>query len=562
MNYNILIGGSAGQGMDTMATLFELILKRKGYYVFSNKDYMSRVRGGHNFIQIRFGTEEVLSHHPELDVIVAMDNNTIILHQERIKEGGITLTDKVIVDKIENPDEFLIGVEAIRIAKEFKLPKGVGTVFLGGVLKLFGIELDETVYNVLSEKLNKDLYENNKLMLEAGFENLDQKYQIEKGNLKDSLIINGNQALALGALAGGVSFYSAYPMTPSTSVMTYLSSKQRDAGIIVEQAEDEIAAINMAIGASYAGARAMTGTSGGGYSLMTEALGLAGITETPLVVINVQRPGPATGLPTRTEQSDLSFILTASHGEMPRMVMAVKDPEHAFYAMQRALNIADKYQILVNVLNDQYLADYNKTISNLDFSRIPIERHIAQNEEVNLDYKRYEVTENGVSKRVIPGQVRGITVMADSDEHDEYGHITESDVVRINQMDKRSRKLEYLSMELEEPEFIGVEKAENLIIGWGSTYGAIKETVNKLKSEGMSVGALIFTDIYPLPTKNLMKYSKDAKNIINVEQNSTGQLAKFIRQETGIYCNKSILKYDGRQINPVEIYEEVKKGVN
>lgn len=295
---------------------------------------------------------------------------------------------------------------------------------------------------------------------------------------------------------------------------------------------------------------------------MTEALGLAGITETPLVAINVQRPGPATGLPTRTEQSDLSFILTASHGEIPRMVLSVKNPEDAFYQTARALNIADKYQMLVIILNDQFLADANQTIDEFDFDKITIKRHIASEKDIDKDnYKRYELTENGISKRIIPGQIEGITVLADSDEHDEYGHITEESDVRISQMQKRMKRMELLESELIEPDYYGKDNPDTLLIGWGSMQGGLREAIELLEKDGESIGALVLGDIYPLPTKKLKEYSKNAKNIVNVEQNYTGQLARFIRSETGIHCNKSILKYDGRQLYAKEIAQRIKEEV-
>lgn len=554
MKYNVLIGGSAGQGMDTLSVIFEKFLQREGYYLLSNKDYMSRIRGGHNFVQIRFGTEEVLSHDEKIDVIVALDKNTVVEHIGNLNEDGYILLDEAI----DIQDNRCIFLPINSITKKLSNKKAITSSYLGALIKLFGLK-KEKAEEVLVEKLKTFAPEN----IEAfgmGYDLIESKLEVEKGNFFDSIMINGNSAIAMGAIAGGVSFYSAYPMTPSTSIMNFIASNEEETGIIVEQAEDEIAAINMAIGASYAGVRAMTGTSGGGYSLMTEALGLAGITETPLVVVNVQRPGPATGLPTRTEQSDLSFILSASHGEIPRMVMSVRDPEDAFYQTFRALNLADKYQILVNVLNDQYLADYNKTIKEYDFDNLLIERYIDESIPKE-EYKRYKLTESGISPRRIPGNQYGESVLADSDEHDEYGHITESSKVRVSMMDKRMNKLQLLKEDIIEPGFIGDENLEYLLIGWGSTYGAIKEAVNELNKDGVKVGALVFGDIYPLPINNLSKYSKLAKKIINVEQNYTGQLGKLIRMETSIKMDESILKYDGRQISFREIVERFKKEV-
>lgn len=557
MKYNLLVGGSAGQGMDTFTSLLEKIFMKKGYYVFSNKDYMSRVRGGHNFIQLRFGTEEVTTFHPRLDVIIAFDEATVKLHEKRLRDNGVILCD----DNIEVKHKNVIALPMMKIAKEIGKSKVYSTVAMGAVLKLFGMSLDKAE-KVFHKKWDREIKDYNLKAATKGYEMVEARFDIEEGAENDNILISGNQAIAFGALTGGVSFYSGYPMTPSTSVMTYLSKRQREANIVVIQAEDEIAAINMAIGSSFAGVRSMTGTSGGGLSLMTEALGLVDITETPLVVLNVQRPGPATGLPTRTEQSDLSFVLNASHGEIPRMVLAVRNAKDAFYQTIRALNLADKYQMLVIILNDQYLADAKQSIAEYNLNEIEINRYIATEDDINIkDYKRYELNENGISPRVIPGSIKGVTVLGDSHEHDEYGGIDESPEIRKNMMRKRMNKLEKLRQELIEPDYFGVDEPEILLLGWGSTYGSLKESVELMQSDGLSVGALVFGDIYPLPTKLLNKYSRYAKNIINIEQNFTGQLGKLIRQETGITAHKSLLKYDGRQISCEEIYNKVKEEV-
>lgn len=558
MNYNILIGGQAGQGMDTVADFLEKYIKRKGYYVFSNKDYMSRVRGGHNFIQVRFGTEPIFAHHPDLDLILALNKDTVELHMERLKADG-----KVIIDEtIEYKGERVISLPLSKISKEVGLARAFGMVAAGAILKYFGLPL-EGVENVFPSKFNEEVKNVNLQAVKRGYESVEAKFSIAEGRAQNTMLINGNSAIALGAIAGGLTFYSAYPMTPATSIMTYLSKKQVEAGMVIEQVEDEIAAINMAIGASYAGARAMTGSSGGGFSLMVEALGLAGITETPLVVVNSQRPGPATGLPTRTEQSDLSFMLTASHGEFPRMVLSVRNAEDAFYQTFRALNLADKYQTVVLLLTDQYLADANAVIPKYKLEDLKIERHISNGDILveGEEYKRYKVTENGISPRLIPGKVDGQIVLVDSDEHTEYAHITESSEVRNDQMEKRMRKLELMKEEVLEPEFFGNENPEVLLLGWGSTYGPLKEAVENLNNDGYKVAALSFGDIYPLPQKLLKKYSTIAKTVVNVEQNFTGQLGKLITQETAIKMDKSILKYDGRQLDPKEVCSRVKREV-
>lgn len=558
MNFNILIGGTAGQGMDTISDFLEKFLKKKGFYVFSSKDYMSRVRGGHNFTQVRFGEEPIYAHHPDLDLIVALDKATVELHKERLKPEGIIIVD----EGIEAEDERIKKLPLMKTAKEVGLSRAFGTVAAGAVIKHFGV-VKEGVEEVIPKKFTEEIRNINLDAFNKGYELIEGKFNLIEGKAKNLVMINGNNAIALGAITGGLSFYSAYPMTPATSVMTYLAKKQVEVGMVVDQAEDEVAAINAAIGASYAGARAMTGSSGGGFSLMVEALGLAGITETPLVVIDSQRPGPATGLPTRTEQSDLSFILTASHGEFPRMVIGVRNAEDAFYQTFRALNIADKYQMVVIILTDQYLADANLTLPKFKLEDLKIERYISGAEAIEdgEEYKRYKLTPNGISPRLIPGKVEGQVVLVDSDEHTEYAHITESGEVRNQMMEKRMGKLELLKEDLLEPEYFGVEKPEILLLGWGSTYGALKEAVDMLNKENVSVGALSFGDIYPLPKQLLNKYSKEAKYVVNIEQNYTGQLGKLITQETGILMDKSILKYDGKQITPVEICERVKSEV-
>ncbi|MBM7614486.1 2-oxoacid:acceptor oxidoreductase subunit alpha [Alkaliphilus hydrothermalis] len=555
--YNLLIGGSAGQGMDTLAHNIEKLLQRSGYHLFSNKDYESRVRGGHNFTQIRFGTEVVTSHSNDLDLIIALNTETIEVHKERLLEVGTILCDETILSS----EKGVISLPIVKSAREAGDAKTQTIVAFGIFVKLFDLDLD-LAKKVIASTLKPEILSMNEKALDLGYSLIDKSFEIEKPESVIRMMINGNQAIGLGALAGGVTFYAAYPMTPSTSIMTYLASKQAESDVVVEQAEDEIAAINMALGASYAGIRAMTGTSGGGFSLMTETLGLSGIAELPLVIVNVQRPGPATGLPTRTEQSDLSFILTASHGEIPRMVLAVRNVEDAFYQTTRALNIADKYQIPVIILNDQYLADANQTIKPFDLSKVTIERNLttldADTDEI---YNRYQFTENGISPRIIPGKVKGQVVLIDSDEHDQSGHIIEDAETRIKMMQKRMNKLEMLKEILMEPSYFGVEKPEILLVGWGSTEGNLKEAVEELIKNGKQVGALVFGDIYPLPTKLLEQYLGIASTVINVEQNYTGQLAKLIRQETGIKMDKSLLKYDGRQIAPHEIVDFVGREV-
>ncbi len=560
MDHNILIGGSAGQGMDTLSSLLQLSLHRQGYYVFVHKDYMSRVRGGHNFIQVRFSDTPLVSHRDSLDLILAFDETTVSEHMMRLKPSGFLLADK----KLSHASTQVITYPIEEAAKEAGNAKTFTTVFLGLVLQWFGLPLEQSEA-LLLEAFKDRSFEANMKALKAGAAMTDKKGVLSPGTLSHHLLLDGNQAIALGAIAAGVTFYSAYPMTPSTSIMNTLATRQTEAGIVVEQAEDELAAINMAIGANYAGIRAMTGTSGGGFSLMAEALGLAGITETPLVVVNAQRPGPATGLPTRTEQSDLSFILTASHGEIPRMVTALRHPEESFYQTARAFNLSEKYQLPVILLTDQYLADYTVTVPPFDVSRISIDRHLAEGSHYSEahPYQRYAFTEDGLSPRLVPGKTKGQVVLADSDEHDEKGHITESADMRTHMMNKRMGKLALLRSEVEEPWHWGAEKPEILLLAWGSMAGPLNEALERILSEdrSLSVGALVFGDLWPLPTEKLTTMAEHARILVNIEQNFTGQLGKLIRQETGLHCTRSVLKYDGRQMTPEFIVDALKKEV-
>lgn len=552
--YNLLIGGEAGQGIETTVAMLEKFLKKSGYFVYTTRDFMSRVRGGHNFSIVRFADKAINSHSNILDGIIALNEETISIHKNKLKDNGFILCDT----SINTDDSRAIRLNINEMAKNIGNPRVAGSISIGVILKLFGESID-TAEEVMKSSLREEFIKINIEAIEQGYNNVESKFPKLQGDFQDYMMISGNDALALGAIAGGLKFYSAYPMSPATSIMEYLASKSKETGIVVEQAEDEIAASNMAIGASYAGVKAMTATSGGGFSLMVESIGLAGIAEIPVVLVNVQRPGPATGLPTRTEQSDLRFVISASQGEFPRMVIAVRNQEDAFYQTARALNLAEKYQIPVIILSDQYLADGTSTVKPFDFSEITIEKS-ANEEDISGEYLRYQYTEDGISPRLIPGKTKHL-VAADSDEHNERGWITESATTRIQMVDKRMKKLEKLEEELQEPIFLGNEDCQTLFVGWGSTCGPIIEAIETLNNtETNKYGALVFGDIYPLPRKKLEEISATAKHIINIEQNATGQLAGLIREVTGISCTSSILKYDGRQITAEEIVDEVLKG--
>ena len=565
--YNLLFGGAAGLGVDTTSALFENLMKKAGYNVFTSKDFMSRIRGGHNFSRVRFGTEVLLTHSSRLDGIVAMDDETVAVHRGELDEMGFILCDT----SLKTDDPRAIKIDMAGMAEALGNPRVAGSIAIGVLLRLFGENMDD-VPPLLKQVFREDLVEINQKAIARGFDSVKSKYTHLPGKYSDWMLLSGNKALCLGAIAAGLKFYSAYPMSPSTTIMDYLASKSEIASIVVEQAEDEIAAINMAIGASFAGARAMTGTSGGGFSLMVEALGLSGMAEIPLVIAECQRPGPTTGLPTRTEQSDLRFVISASQGEFPRMVIALRHHTDAFYQTFRAFALAEKYQIPVILLTDQFLCDATATVCPFDLERLSSAESTTESSKKSTaksakesiaktaadakgteEYLRYRFTPNGISPRLIPGKFRHF-VAIDSDEHDERGWITESAEMRIQMMDKRMRKLEELKKEVQEPEFIGSPSFETLFVGWGSTYGSIAEAVDLLnKKDKGRYAALVFGDLYPFPSALLIEKAAAAKSIVNIEQNATGQLAGLIREHTGIQCTSSILKYDGRQITGEDI---------
>ncbi len=550
--YNVLVGGAAGDGIETIVAVFEKALKRSCCNVYSVRDFMSRIRGGHNFTQVRFGNGDISSHAGRLDGIVAINEETVNLHKDRLVDNGFILCDTAL--KID--DSRAIKIDMRGIAKSLGNPKVAGSIAIGAVLKLFGMK-SEIAHEIMRQTLKPEILEANLKAIDAGFNAVQNRYEHTGGNDTDRMLLSGHEALVLGALAANLRFYSAYPMSPSTSIMESLNAKKNIAQIVVEQAEDEIAAINMALGASYAGVRAMTGTSGGGFSLMVEALGFSGIAEIPIVIVDAQRPGPATGFPTRTEQSDLKFAISAAQGEFPRMVITLRNHNDVFYQTARAFDIAERYQIPVVLLTDQYLADTTTTVPLFDLSKVP---PIPQREnEPDEEYLRYRITETGVSPRRIPSKSKAI-VTTDSDEHDEMGCITESASMRVQMVDKRMRKIELLRQELQEPEWIGSDEYDTLLVGFGSTDGPIREAIKTLVEESPEkYGALVFGDIWPLPTQTVSEKAAKAKRIVNVEQNATGQLALLLREQTGIVCTENILKYDGRQISGEEIVQRLKE---
>jgi 2-oxoglutarate ferredoxin oxidoreductase subunit alpha len=563
---SIVLCGQAGQGIQTVEFLLTRILKLAGYNVFATKEYMSRIRGGTNSTEIRMSSEAVRASVSRVDILVPLNKGAIRHVEKRISPQTVILADKeAIADDFDQTRHKFIDVPLIKKASEIGNKIYSNVVAVGTVTGLFGVELNtvsEYVKTFFSSKTD-DVIQKNLAAVKEGFnlgvglaDSSEIKFNIKDGtDIKEQILVSGAEAVALGAIAGGCNFISAYPMSPSTGVLVFLAKHAKDFGIIAEQAEDEIAAINMAIGAWYAGARAMVTTSGGGFALMTEGLSLAGMLESPIVIHLAQRPGPATGLPTRTEQADLELALYAGHGEFPRILLAPGEIQDAFYLTRKAFNLADRYQIPVFILTDQYFLDSYYNTACPDLSEINIEKHVTK---TDVDYRRYQLTDNGISPRGIPGYGKGL-VSVDSDEHDEDGHITEDLGLRIEMVNKRLKKLELLKNETIPPKLSGPEDYNNLIVCWGSTYNVVREAVKNLGRDDTAF--LHFKQLYPLSGQT-SDYLQKARRIIIVENNATSQFAKLIKLHTGIEINDRIIKYNGLSFYVEELTEKLNDLLN
>lgn len=558
---SIVLCGEAGQGIQTVEAILVQAVKLGGYNVFSSKEYMSRVRGGENSTQIRVSSKRIHAYVDRIDILVAISKGAINHLKERISENTIIIGDEETLKDVVRPD--VIKIPFLKIAKSIGGPIYANIIAAGALSRMLNIDkeiFDECITAMFLRKGEKIL----KGDLEAGAEgyrigdNLLKsgkfKIKIQKDpEIRNELLLNGIDVFGYGCLAGGVKFMSSYPMTPTTSLQVFIAQHSKDFDVIFEQAEDEIAAINIGLGASYAGARALAATSGSGFALMTEAVGLSGMIETPIVLYIGQRPGPAVGLPTRTAQEDLNLVLYSGPGETPRAIFAPGNFEDAFYMTQRAFNIADKYQIPVFILSDQYMVDIYYNLPYLMTKEVKIENFesIVKTDE---KYRRFEITEDGISPRGIPGFGDGLVVV-DSDEHDEEGHITEDLNLRTKMVEKRLKKLEGIKKEVVPPELIGPSDYKILVIGWGSTYGPIKEALDKLKSN--EIAFLYFKQVYPL-YENTLNYLEKAQKTIIFENNANSQFGNLIKLETGFEVHRKALKYNGMPFSVEEVMERLK----
>ncbi len=557
---SIILCGEAGQGIQTVEQLFTIIVKKAGFNVFSTKEYMSRVRGGSNSTQIRISTKPISAYIDRVDILVPLSNNAVKHVQNRITKETLILGEEKNIKTNKTPK--LIKVPITQLAKEIGNKIYSNTIAVGFLSSLCRINktiLKDTIQEFFKRK-KKELIKNNINAIYKGYElgnNLIKKDKIKliitpPNKSNDNIILNGSESIGLGAIAGGCNFISSYPMSPSTGILTFISKHSNEFNIIAEQAEDEISAINMVIGAWYAGARGMVTTSGGGYALMTEGVSLAGMIESPVVIHLGQRPAPATGLPTRTEQGDLEHALYSSHGEFPKIIFAPGTLYDGFYLTQKAFNLADKYQIPVYILTDQYFLDSFYNIQKLDLSKIKNKNYFIK---TTKDYKRYKLAKNGISPRGLPGYGDGF-VCIDSDEHDEDGRITEDMNTRKKMVEKRLKKYSEIKKEIIPPDLNGEKDNKILVIGWGSTYYIIKEALGNIDNK--EIAHLHFKQVYPLH-EDTIKFLKKAEKTIIIENNATSQFSKLIRQQTGYEIKNKILQYNGLPFSVETITKEIQK---
>ncbi|MBN1850457.1 MAG: 2-oxoacid:acceptor oxidoreductase subunit alpha [Deltaproteobacteria bacterium] len=539
---HVIVAGAAGEGIQTIGDLLVRLAAAHGYAVFSWKEYESRIRGGQNRYAVRIGMEPVNAPLSEADILLALNKGALAKYEKLLKDNGI-----IISPEKDNRDRFL-SIPFADIAKhEIGQTIYANTLAIGALVSALGMDLEITkgvVKNVFSKK-GEDMIDKNIQALVEGFNRAGRECRDRcPWNLplrEDRYyVLTANEAIPMAAAYAGCRFISAYPMTPSTGIITFLAKEKDRLGVFVEQAEDEIAAVNMAIGASYAGARAMTATSGGGFALMVEGISLAGMTETPLVVVLAQRPGPATGLPTRTAQGDLLFAVNAGHGEFPKMVLAPSDPLDAFYKTVMAFNLADQYQTPVILLTDQFLADSHFSFKDFEPWDVTPKFHWAGTGNHN-EYKRYRLTESGISPRLYPGQSKHL-VCADSDEHNEYGHITEDlEKMAPAMAKKRMLKLDMLKKSVHPPEEVATKGADFILVSWGSTRGSVLEAISLMRGTGVKAGMIHFTELWPLPKYEFPR----GKALYIVENNASGQLSRLLRSQYNISSRGFVHRFDG-----------------
>jgi 2-oxoglutarate ferredoxin oxidoreductase subunit alpha len=567
------IGGQQGEGVESTDRIFSTALTRLGYYLYGYRHFSSRIKGGHTNNKIRISTKPRRSISDQLDILVAFDQETIDLNAHELHAGGVIIADEKFKPVLPQDIQVRLYVVPITaIAEELGTSLMKNMVASGASWGLLGLPMDIFKQAVEEEFARKgaSVVEKNILAVSRGAAYILDlaggplaEFKLAAADGKQKLFMIGNDAIGLGAVAAGCRFMPAYPITPASEIMEYLIKTLPKFGGTVIQTEDEIAAVTMAIGGNYGGVRTMTASSGPGLSLMMEAIGLSGMTETPLVIVDTQRGGPSTGLPTKQEQSDIQAMIYGTHGEIPKIVIYPSTIEECFYDTIEAFNLAEKYQCPVILMTDLQLSLGKQSAEPFDFKRIVIDRgnivHDAPEREQNTLFQRYQFTEDGISPRIFPGQKNGIHHITGV-EHDEEGRPSESAINRTKMMDKRNRKLK--NVQITNPILVDAphEYPDCLLIGMGSTGGTIDEARGFLAKDGITSNHITVRLLHPFQAEQLQVYIEKAKSVIVVENNATGQLASLIKLHIGSnYPLHHVLKYDGNPFLPGEIYKKCKE---
>ncbi|WP_204256350.1 2-oxoacid:acceptor oxidoreductase subunit alpha [Mammaliicoccus sciuri] len=565
------VGGQQGEGIESTGEIFATAMNRQGYYLYGYRHFSSRIKGGHTNNKIRVSSKPVRAISDDLDILIAFDQETIEVNYHEMLEGSIIIADEKA--KPQNPEDSkaqLVSLPFTGVAKE------LGTVLMKNMVAVGAtcavMDLDTKVF----ESLIKDLFgkkgesvvdlniqalnEGYRLMSEQ-MDDLQSEHTLEPTDSEGHLFMIGNDAIGLGAVAAGVRFMAAYPITPASEIMEYMIDRLPALGGTVIQTEDEIAACTMAIGSNYAGVRSFTSSAGPGLSLMMESIGLSGMTETPLVIVNTQRGGPSTGLPTKQEQSDLMQMIYGTHGDIPKIVLAPTSASDAFYLTVEAFNLAEEYQCPVILLSDLQLSLGKQTVESLDYSKVEIRRGALvegdlEKQEDKAYFKRYALTDSGISPRILPGTIGGIHHVTGV-EHDEEGKPSESAENRQKQMDKRMRKTAQLLINEPVESNEKYEEADILYVGFISTAGAIEEAISRLDKQNVKVNHIQIRQLHPFPSDVVQEAFNKAKKVVVAEHNYQGQLSNIIKMNIN-HQNKIInqTKYDGTPFLPHEIEDK------
>ncbi len=571
----IKVAGESGMGVNSVGEILAKTLKDTGLYVFGYREYPSLIKGGYACYQIDIADKQIKSSSSQCDILLSFSRMSLHEYLQTVSVGGYVI-HSVIKTKFTPEEQAIIDERKLTIfyvpAREIAIKISgnkimANAVMLGVIWQAMNLQLD-SLKQVISERFAKkpEVIEGNLKCLEGGFtfplEGM-KKPELslrETENFTDDLLITGNHAISLGAVAGGVRAYYAYPMTPSSSILSYLADISHETGMLVKQIEDEISVANMAIGSMFAGARTLIGTAGGGFDLMTEAVSLSGITETPFMCVIAQRPGPATGLPTWTSSSDLNIAVYGGHGEYTRLVLAASDIESCFTLTQVGLNLAEKYQIPVLLLTEKQIAESIFQVDKMP-EATPIERYIISNQEAAtvISTDRFKVTDSGISKRWLPGQSDAV-YKANSDEHLEDGSLTEEADTAWAMYNKRLKKEVTLLDELPEPVVYGDQNPDISFVGWGSVKNTMLDVIDCLSEfSDKKIAYLHYEYMYPLKTKAMKEFASKAKRLVLIENNATGQLGQIITAKTEIPFWEKLLKCDGRPFFIEDVLDFIKE---